>query len=276
MAKQSITSTGRKAQTSELVHAEVTARQRLSPHLVRVTLGGGNLRDLVPQGYDQWFRLFLPVSDTSLSRVPQKLDTLSYLRFLTVSRTERPVIRNYTVRAVDSAAGTLDLDVVVHPGEAGPGSTWALTCRPGDPVALLDEGVGFGFTDVRRVALVGDESALPAVAAILESLPDGVTGHAVVEVPHDDDRVAPARTGDVELTWVVRGEGARAGVPGARALEVLRELPVEDPDSPGLVAWAAGEQALASGARRHWVSAGVPKQSIAFCGYWRAGRAAPS
>lgn len=40
--------------------AKVTGTQRVSPHMVRVTFGGDDIRRLPTRGFDQWFRLFLP------------------------------------------------------------------------------------------------------------------------------------------------------------------------------------------------------------------------
>jgi len=67
------------------------------------------------------------------------------------------------------------------------------------------------------------------------------------------------------VTWLVRGPGE---TPGRLALAEGAALPT--PDSPWF-GWVAGEQALATGLRRHWVSAGLPKDRVMFCGYWRAG-----
>ncbi|MEV5504712.1 siderophore-interacting protein [Nonomuraea fuscirosea] len=72
-------------------------------------------------GYDQWFRLFLPVSANSLTRFPPRLTTLGYARFLTISKTDRPVLRNYSVRACRPAGPEIDVDFVPH-GSAADGT----------------------------------------------------------------------------------------------------------------------------------------------------------
>lgn len=278
MAKTNMQESRVKPTTAQLVTLEVQRRSRVSPSIERVTLGGGDAEHFVPMGYDQWFRLFIPAPGGTLDRVPSKLDTLSYLRFLTISKSVRPVIRNYTVRAhrPDGATGPeIDVDVVLHgsvdDGQAGPASTWAQTCTPGDPVALLDEGTMFRLPDsVSRVLLVADETGLPAVAGILGSLPEHVRGHAVVEVPDDADRQVVDGPAGVEVTWLSRSSSTGAtpaGTPGRLALEHARALPL--PDEP-VYAWAVGEQGLASELRRHWVASGVPKDRVMFCGYWKA------
>ncbi|TDQ54355.1 siderophore-interacting protein [Actinorugispora endophytica] len=258
----------------------VRRREQVSPHFVRVTFGGDDLKRFVPLGFDQWFRIFIPVSGSVeqrrsvLGRLPERLGTISYLRFLMTDRTTRPLLRNYTVREFrpDGPGGAeLDVDFVVHgPADGSAPATaseWALACRPGDPVAILDEGLGFrppaGLE--ASVVLAADESGLPAVAGVLRSLPAGATGRAYVEVPSEADRQDLTAPAGVEVTWLAREQ---ATAPGRTVLSAVRTAPL--PDGP-FYGWVVGEQGLATGLRRHWVGAGVPKPHITFCGYWRHG-----
>lgn len=254
-----------KPETTTPLTLRVLASTRISAHFQRVTLGDGDVGRFRPMGYDQWFRLFIPVADDSLERLPNRLDTLAYLKFLAIGKARRPILRNYTVR--EHRGTEFDVDFVLHE-PAGPAASWASSCVPGDPVAILDEGVGFVRPDeAGQVALVADESALPAAAGVLAALPDDVRGHAVIEVPTAGDRQELRAPAGVEVTWVVRDD--HAARPGAAALAAAAALPVP---AAGFYGWAAGEQALAAGMRRHWVAAGVPKSHVTFCGYWRAGR----
>ncbi|MFI6876855.1 siderophore-interacting protein [Streptomyces sp. NPDC050400] len=279
MSRGNLTTTRVKPETTAPLRLHVLRRTRLSPHFVRVTLGGGDIDRFRPMGHDQWFRLFLPApggSADSLDRVPDRLTTLSYLKLLTAPKGDRPVLRNYTVRAhrPDGPEGPeLDVDFVLHDhAEAaapGPAASWAQGCAPGDAVVLVDEGIGFNPPDgVHRVALAADESGLPALAGVLASLPDDTTGTAVAEVPTPEDRQDLTAPPGVEIVWVERGATGPA-VPGAAALERARRLPL--PDGP-FYGWVVGESGLATGLRRHWVEQGVPKDHITFCGYWKAGR----
>ncbi|GAA2213775.1 siderophore-interacting protein [Nonomuraea monospora] len=272
MARSNLNTSRIKPRTSELLILQVLRRARLSPHFARVTLGAGDVNRFVPMGYDQWFRLFLPVAADSLARLPDRLTTLSYAKFLTISKTSRPVLRNYSVRAhrPDGPEGPeIDVDFVLHgsaaDGTAGPAATWAETCAPGDSVAIIDEGVGFNPPPgTRRVVLVADESGLPAMAGILASLPPDTVGHALAEIPAPEDRQPLDAPDGVEVTWLVRESHTAA--PGALALEAARALPL--PGEP-FYGWVVGESGLATGLRRHWVRGGVPKEHIMFCGYWR-------
>ncbi len=275
MAQSDLVSTRLKPEVSQLLQLHVLRSERISEHFMRVTLGGGDIDRFGYMGFDQWFRLFLPIKPGSLARLPQKLTSLAYAKYLTIPKQSRPVLRNYTVRGYrpDGAGGPeLDVDFVVHgtpeEGTAGPASTWAQRCAEGDSVAIIDEGVLFHPSpSVSRVFLVADESALPAAAGVLRSLPAQAKGHAVLEVPAAQDAQELAAPAGVEITWVVRED--HHGVPGRQALQAVQEFPT--PSEP-FCGWTAGEQALTAGVRRHWIAAGVPKEHITFCGYWRAGQ----
>lgn len=273
MARTNMNEMRVKPDVSRLLMLHVLRRERVTPSVERVTLGEGDIEAFEPMGYDQWFRLFIPVPGGSLDRVPQKLDTLSYLRFLLLTRSHRPVLRNYTVRAFrpDGPQGPeLDVDVVLHgsvaEGTAGPAATWAQTCSPGDPVAILDEGTAFRLpAEVGSMLLVADETGLPAVAGILASLPAGMRGTAFVEIPTAQDRQDLPGESDVEVVWLARTDPH--GTPGRLALAAATEHGL--PDEP-VYGWVVGEQSLATGVRRIWVDAGLPKDRLMFCGYWRA------
>ncbi|MGL3806168.1 siderophore-interacting protein [Paeniglutamicibacter sp. R2-26] len=270
MAKTNMAAMRVAARTEGLVRAEVLRSTRLSHSFQRVTLGGGNLGDFVPLGYDQWFRLFLPSPAGSLERVPAKLDTLAYLKYLALPKGVRPMLRNYTVAAFRPSGPSgpeLDIDFVIHAspdGALGPAAGWAFDAVPGDRVAFIDEGLGFNPPDgIECVVIVADETGLPAAAGVLASLPRAVTGTAYLEVLDECDiREIDAPEG-VEVRWLVR-EGP--GVPGRLALEALKGEPSF---SGEFYAWAVGEAGMATGARRHWVASGVPKCNITFCGYWK-------
>lgn len=271
-----------KPETADLLHLEVLRSERLSPHWMRITLGGREVSKFRPMGFDQWFRLFLPIGgDAGLDRVPAKANKMfGYLKFLRIPDGERPVMRNYSVRVYRPADGErgaeIDVDFVLHrsatDGTAGPASRWAETCQPGEHVLIIDEGLTFNpdrGTD--RVVLVGDETALPAIASICASLPAAATGTAIIEVPSEEDALAFPHPAGISVDWIARPQSIPSG---ALALAALRELPL--PDAP-FHTYAAGEQALASGVRKLLVGErGVDKNTVSFCGYWKIGAAAPS
>ncbi|MFD1714912.1 siderophore-interacting protein [Amnibacterium flavum] len=255
-----------------ILHAHVLRTERVSPSFQRVTITGEALRRYAPLGYDQWFRLFLPApghNDMKLPKNPGGL--LGYARFLAIPKASRPALRNYTTRAYrhgveGGALPELDIDFVLH-GDEGFASGWAARAQPGDEVALLDEGILYvPHETTRRHLIITDETGLPALAAIGESLPRDAVGDAVLEVADRADAELMTLPAGMTLHVLERAEGLH---PGSAALARVEELAL---DVDGLYPFAVGESSLATGARRHFVSErGLPKEQMTFCGYWKAG-----
>lgn len=242
--------------------------ERVTPHMMRVTLAGGDLARFESRGFDQWFRLAVPVGDSArFDNLPDRFGMAGYLRYLTLPKGTRPVFRNYTVRAFRPDLLELDIDFVVH-GTEGIVGPWAAAVSPGAEVAFIDQGCGWRPVASDWKLLVADESGLPAVAGILRDLPRDTVGHALIELFDLADRQQLDAPPGVDVHWLVRAAGA---APGTAALPALAGL--EFP--PGSVyAFAVGESALATGVRRHLVGErGVAKRSVTFCGYWKRGAA---
>lgn len=129
----------------------------------------------------------------------------------------RPV---YTTRFIDHDSGLMDFDVFIHDG--GRVTEWARQLSPGDRVGLVGPGGG-GLPDTQNILLYADETAFPAAARILESLPDTARGHATF-LAEDGANCAYAVTAPqgVSVTWIAREEGASLG---DLALEVRQEFP---------------------------------------------------
>ena len=266
----------------ELLRLEVLRTARLSPHWMRITLGGGDIARFTALGYDQWFRLFLPHSgeggDEGLERIPAKANKIfGYLKYLRIPDGVRPVMRNYTVRAyrpVGASGGAeIDVDFVLHGSgpTAGPASRWADAAAPGESVVIIDEGLRFNpARGVENLLLVADETGVPAVAGICTSLPSSATGVALIEAPSAEDVLPFDAPAGVDVRWLVRGAGQK---PGSLALAELEKLPAPASDAH---AFLVGEQSLPTAARRHLVGQGLAKDRISFIGYWRVGAASPA
>ncbi|MEU6644549.1 siderophore-interacting protein [Saccharomonospora sp. NPDC046836] len=254
-----------------LYTAEVLRTDRVTPHMVRVTFTGEDLKRLPVRGYDQWFRLFLPRRNgqTDFAAVPERFGMAGYLKYLTAKSGTRPPFRNYTVRELRPDLGELDVDFVAH-GDQGIAGPWARRAQAGERVALIDQGRGFDpIDDAGFVLLAGDESALPAIAGILRSLPRSTAGLAIIEIPTADDMQSVEAPCGVEVRWLARTDPHER--PGILALEAVHAYSPAQPAS--LQAYLAGEQRCVAESRRHLVTAGVPKSRIAFTGYWKVGRA---
>jgi NADPH-dependent ferric siderophore reductase len=277
---------GRKAVDPHVVMAEVVNTKQVTPNMMRVTLGGDELAQLTPAGYDQWFRLFLPRAGQDMLRLPKRASGLWYAEYLTTPKAQRPWVRNYTVRAARPDLNEIDVDFVLHapedgtPGHSehasGPGAGFAQAADRGMRVGILDQGITFDARHPHdRTLLVADESGLPAVAGICESLPDDARGIAVIEVPTAGDKQEFRAPSGVEVRWIVRSDVDAHAVPGQAALAELHELELAGP-ATDVYAFTVGESSLATGARRHLVNErGVPKAQVDFVGYWRHGRSSP-
>lgn len=250
----------------KFIELEVLENQQLSPHIRRVTLGGDEVSAMTPQGYDQWFRFFMRREGQDALRVPKSPSTW-FPQYLAMRASQRPWVRNYTVRDFRLEDGHLDIDFVCHE-DPGPGAAWAMRAEPGERAVLLDEGLLYNDDGLEGdVLMVGDESALPAIAGICGSLDERSRGVAVIEIGHRDDVQEFAAPAGVDVRWIERG----AAREGQAALEELRGLRLADDLG---YAYSAGEQALATGTRRHLVrDRGIDKQRITFTGYWKLGKA---
>ncbi|MGN8246879.1 siderophore-interacting protein [Cellulomonas soli] len=245
--------------------ARVVRTQRLSRSFVRVVLGGPGLGDLPPAPHaDSYVKLvFLPASvgGTVPVRADGRLD-LDAVR-AALPPDDQPRQRSYTVRAFDD--GELTLDMVVH-GTAGVAGPWAQRAQVGDTVWVAGPGGAWSPSpDVASHLLIGDASALPAVAVALERLPADAVGTVVLEVPDPDDELPLAAPGGVEVRWVHEADHT----PGRALVEAVESLP----DQPGPVgAFLHGEAGAVRALRAHLRSVrGVPREHLSVSGYWRFG-----
>ncbi|MYW01614.1 siderophore-interacting protein [Streptomyces sp. SID3343] len=257
--------------TRRLLRAEVLRREQRSEHVATVTVGGPDLADFDGMGADQWVRLFFRREGQARLRMPTWSGTGALLQLLTMDTQTRPWVRSYSVRSFRAADLELDIEVAVHGGQS-PGSRFGLNARPGDEVAILDEGITYLPPAGARTLLVADDSAVPAVLSILESAPPDLEGVALLEVADAADvREIQAPPG-VDVRWI-HGRTAHE-TPGRLALRALTDT---DIPPPPLYAWIAGESGLVKGARRLLVrERDVPKTAITFLGYWKEGRSAVS
>lgn len=256
----------------------VVRTERISPSIVRLTLAG--LEDLEARGADHWCRLFFTRPGQDVLELPTSTSELGwYLQYLATPKTRRPWVRAYTVRYARPEVGEVDIDFVIHgehDGSIGPAARFALDAQPGDRVGFLDQGLAFTPDHPHDwTLLIGDETALPAIANICRSLPRSALGLAIIEIPTAGDRQELSAPPGMEISWIHRDESPQAPArPGELALRALATATLPDGE---VHAHTIGESALATGARRHLLQEReVPKRNVDFVGYWRYGRPATS
>ncbi len=237
--------------------------RRLSPHMVRVSVTGEGLRRMTSPCPDAYVKLFFPLPGQDRPRLPELHDDSWYRTYLAMPDEIRPPMRTYTVRA---HRGTeMDIDFVLH-GDGGPASRWAHGARPGDTIAILGTGgLHIPPEDSEWQLLIGDESALPAIGAILERLSPGAVAHAFIEVDGPAEEQRFSTLGNVRTYWVHRGDAPH----GESVLNAVRLARFPD-GTP--YAWISGEAGMVKYARRHLVNdRGFAKNAVTFTGYWRLG-----
>ena len=203
----------------------VQRRIALSPNLVRVTFTGDDLAVFGTRGLDQRIKLVFPCDDGSLPDLGQHDDDAIlagewYSRWRDLPAQQRAPFRTYTVRAIRPERRQLDVDMVVHPVEAGcaegPAARWLRTASVGDRVIVVgpdartaDPSVGCDWRpgSARHLLLVGDETAAPAICSIIESLDPGVTAQAFIEVPSSADIMHLVPRGSSRVAWLARDAG---------------------------------------------------------------------
>jgi NADPH-dependent ferric siderophore reductase len=258
------------------VDAQVVRTKHLGPTMLRVTFAPATpagFDTLACGGLDQRVKLFLPHPGQVEPVVPVDAGDDWFAAWRATDPDVRAVMRSYTVRAQRHDPAEVDVDFALH-GDTGPASAWALRARPGDrvlllgPVAADNGGVDFRPPDdTDGVLLFGDETALPAVAAVLSSLAPGTPVRAWLEVPQPEDVTDLPTAADAEVTWLVRAHDHRP-----RADVALGALRTADLPGTAPYAWVAGEAGTVKALRRHLVrERGLAKHHVTFTGYWRLG-----
>jgi NADPH-dependent ferric siderophore reductase len=246
--------------TAPTHQGRVLHTERLTPHMIRVVIGG-ELAGFATRGLtDHYVKLLFPQEGVAY---PEPFDLAAVRERL--PREQWPRTRTYTVRRWDAEARELTVDFVHH-GDEGVAGPWAAAARPGDPVWFSGPGGGYAPEDgADWHLLAGDESALPAIAAALERMGDGVTAEVFVEVagPREEQKL---HTPDgVRVRWLHRGDRpvGEALVEAVRALEFPPGVPQ---------AFVHGEAHFVKELRRFLrVEHGLDRDRLSVSGYWRTG-----
>ncbi|MFP5311564.1 MAG: siderophore-interacting protein [Actinomycetes bacterium] len=222
----------------------VSSVRQLSPTFRRITFGGYSLRDFGVHGDTLDLRIKLVIPSLAADGSPLPLPAFQtsqaswYRDWLAMDPEVRGSMRTYTVREarLDGVYPEIDVDFVLHvdeQGHGGPAADWAMNARPGDPVTLIGpnnraahcvtagtySGIEWRPGLAQRILLAGDETAVPAISAILESLPPYMSGHAFLEVPQADDFLDLASPADIEITWLARGAALGRSRPHGQLLQ---------------------------------------------------------
>ncbi|MEV6237356.1 siderophore-interacting protein [Lentzea sp. NPDC051838] len=223
----------------------------LTPRMVRMTFTGDGLTD-VGSWPDQQLKLLFPKPNGSAFVSDSEDVSIWYQAYLALPEAERPWMRSFTVRSL--VDGVLTVDFVLH-GDDGPASAWAAVAKPGDVIGRFGPSPDYArpLGDADLLVFAGDETALPAIASLLELLSPEQRFLAFVEIAD------PAEEQDIPgVQWVHRSAGD----------DLVSVVTAQDVPASTWV-WLGGEASAVRALRRHFVARGVSKKDIEFAGYWR-------
>lgn len=219
----------------------VVAVERLTPCMIRITLGGDELEGFTSLSAGDHIKVFVPDGAGGTT------------------------MRDYTPRHYDPVKGRLVIDFAVH--EAGPATQWALEARPGDP-ALIGGPRGSQVISgpIRSWLLIGDETALPSIGRRVEETAADIAVTTVVAVPGVDDEQTFKTQAKLKSHWIHRTDATDSVAIIAR----LRELPIE----VGTFVWVAAEGAVTKAIRAYLIEERKhPLTWLRASGYWVKGKA---
>lgn len=233
----------------------------ITPHMVRVTLAGADLEGFESSSFDDHVKVFFPHPGKDKPSMPEIGPDGPVIS----ESGPRPVARDFTPRRYDPAAGELDIDFALH--DAGPATTWAAQAKVGQ---YLGVGGPRGSMVIPTAfdwhLLVGDDTALPAIARRIEELPVNTRVAAVIEVNDPSAKIDFDTKAHLHVEWRFRSESK---FPGSALLLALRETYL--PDGEGYV-WAACESTVVRAVRQHLVEErGISKDRIRASSYWKRG-----
>ena len=240
----------------------VVAVREVHPHLRQITFGGGDLSTFSPAGPDTFLYVLLPPPGRRELTIDQ---SFSWEAHAQMPEEDKPVGAYYTLRRWRPEEQEIDMLFVLH-GDTGTGSAWAGRARPGDPVALWGPRTAYDPPpDTDWYLLAADETGLPAVAGILESLPEGTVARVFAEVDNPGERQELPTGSSFDVTWLYR-DGAPAGTTTLLA-DALRAMPW-----PGGTpyAWGGGESRAMTAVRRYVrQEVGLSREQVSLVAYWR-------
>ena len=227
----------------------------LTPRMRRITLGGPELAGFISLGTDDHVKLLFPQNAEQTAA----LETM----VLGAGKDNGPLpeMRDYTPRRYDLDKLELDIDFVLH-GD-GPASTWAEQARPGQFLHIGGPRGSMIVPDIfDSYLLIGDETALPAIARRLENLAANRKALVVIEVENGAEQQMLESAAQFNVIWVLR-EGGKDNL-----LTTVRQLQVP---KGNLYAWVATETKVSRQIRRVLIDEhGLDEQFIKAVGYWRA------
>lgn len=227
----------------------VTAVDKLTPRMLRLQFTCDDFADFVSASPDDHIKLFFPAAEAA-------------------GEAGKPVMRDFTPRAFDAAAGTITIDFALH--EAGPATQWAAAAKVGDTLEIGGpRGSMVVPDDFDWYWLIGDETALPAIGRWTEQLPAGTSVMTAATVADAGEVQTFSAKAEWNPIWVNRSETGADDIAAFKAALDQKPLPAGD----GFI-WIAAEASVARALRAYIVDErGHPNGWTKASGYWKRGEA---
>lgn len=229
----------------KLYDATVIGVEDITPRMRRITVAAAGLKAMPIDRPAMWMKLFFPL--------PSNI---------------KPQGRAYTIRAYNAEQGWMAFDFALH-GDQGPAAWWIARVRVGDALQLAGPRTGYWLDPGQREhVLIGDVSALPAIAGIIEQLPTHARARLFIEVADTAEEQPLVSQANLTTLWVHSGKS----FPGTTGKLELAVQQSDLPQSPQV--FLAGEAFMVRALRTHLlVDRGILQTSMDSKGYWRLGTA---
>jgi len=239
---------------------QVANKKPVGMGLTRITLSGPELTGFPVESNGAHIKVFLPQPHQKIPRLPELTDT----GIKWPSAEDKPITRTYSVRAFRPLKNELDIDFVNHSSDS-PASGWAVNAKKGDFLGIAGPGGPKPLIAPSQWYLfAGDLSALPAIAALIETLPNDARGKALVEVDDVNNMIPLKRPDLLDIEWIVRKSGSEA------LLNRIKEIGIEVEVKSS--AFIAGESRTVVNIRDHLVTHySFTKKNLYAVPYWRRG-----
>lgn len=223
--------------------ATVLKKRQVTPHMLRVSVGGEGLQEFPEDQPGAYFKLVFPGQEGEKDR-----------------------LRTYTVR--QQFDDSFDIDFMVHEADGGLAISWAMAAQPGDTIQIRGPGPNKTVDpEADWFLFAGDMTALPAISANIQRLPADAKGYAVLEVVDEADRQQLNAPAGIEIKWIVNDQ---PGVNSDCLVEAVKDLPWAE-GRPGV--WCACEFSSMRKLRDYFRNErGVDKSDLYISSYWKLGR----
>lgn len=228
----------------------VTATEQITPNMQRITLQGSDINHIQATDAGGYIKiLFNQEGGTDLSALGEG---------------ERPAMRTYTIRSVNTDECSIDVDFVRHVSSdhsAGFAALWAMNARVGDTLNIGGPGkLQTMYTEADWYLMVADMTALPACSVKLRQLPESATGYAVLQVKSEQDRQSIEVPEGIKIIWLTEDESIT---------ETVKALPWQDDE---VSVWSACEFEDMRALRQYFrKEKQVPRQHSYISSYWKRG-----